>query len=117
MPPPTRLSHQKATGTTESFFFSEAIHCTRNRAVKANWPRKPILTQGDMPQSTCHRSEKRREASDIVQTSWPTPCRAGETRGGQGQGASAKDEDEATWYRTGRRSSQATPNRSTTTRS
>src|SRR3954447_23081221 len=45
MLPPSRLSHQKATGTTESRFFSEAIHCTRNRAVKAAWPAKPITSQ------------------------------------------------------------------------
>src|SRR6478735_9352926 len=38
------LSHQKATGTTESRFFSEATHCTRNLAVKIPWPKNPITS-------------------------------------------------------------------------
>src|SRR3954453_20943245 len=76
--PPVRLSHQKATGTTEARFFSEATHWTRNLAVKTAWPRKPILIQGDMPHRTCQRSVKSRDASDIVQASWPTPIRAGD---------------------------------------
>src|SRR4051794_15435406 len=42
---PNRLSHQKATGTTESRLRSEAIHCARNLAVKINWPAKPIESQ------------------------------------------------------------------------
>src|SRR5438128_1283241 len=92
--PPVRLSHQNATGTTEVRFFSEATHCTRNRAVKTAWPRKPSLTQGERSRSTCHRSESRRDVSDIVQTSWPTPGRAGDRDADGGQGTAAAEEGE-----------------------
>ena len=39
--------YQKVTGTTDRPAFSEASHCTRNRAVNINWPKSPTVTQID----------------------------------------------------------------------
>ena len=40
-----RLKYQKETGTTLTFFFSEAIHCSKKRIRKRIWPIKPIASQ------------------------------------------------------------------------
>src|SRR5439155_1570357 len=42
VPPPIE-KNQNETGTTLSFFRSEAIHCTRKRLEKNAWPRNPTV--------------------------------------------------------------------------
>lgn len=42
---PIRLNHQNELGTTTSFFFSVAHHCTTNREKKTRFPVQPITFQ------------------------------------------------------------------------
>ena len=45
MDAPPRLIHQKATGTTDLFFFSLTSHWISMRPVNRSWPTRPNATQ------------------------------------------------------------------------
>src|SRR5215813_7792600 len=79
---PTKLSHQKALGTTTRLCFSVATHCTKKREKKITFPSQPIAFQKchSMPRNLSLLQSKCVSQS-IMNRSWRKGGHVGKCKG------------------------------------